>query len=434
MAKITARIIESKLAMLKTNDIIDKLDIEKIRADFPILSQKIRGKDLIFLDTAASAQKPKQVINAMKNMAETGYANIHRGMHSLSIRADEAYESARIKVANFIGAEKASEIIFTRNATESINLVAQSWAKSNIKKGESIIISEMEHHANIVPWVMLAEKTGIELLVTPLDKVGQIDMAVFEKQLTENKVKLVSLTAMSNVTGIEPNIEKITSLTHKYGAKILIDGCQSIVHKKLDVKQQNIDFFVFSSHKLYGPTGIGVLYAKEEILKEMPPWQGGGGMIDKVTFEKITYADAPTRFEAGTPAIMEAIGLAAAIDYIESIGIKTIAEYEKTLGKKALSLLNDIKGIEIYGNKIGSDSIISFNLLDNENNPLNAADCAMLADGFGIALRSGHHCAQPLMRHYKINGCLRASIGLYNKIEEVESLAIALPKIRSMLL
>ncbi len=403
------------------------LNIQAIRADFPILGQKIYGKDLVFLDSAASAQKPRAVIDAMVQVMETQYANVHRGLHYMSEKTTEAYESVRGKVANFINAGSGDEIIFTRNATESINLVAHSWARSMLIPGDAVAITQMEHHANLVPWQMLRDAHGTALRIIKITDSGEIDFNSLEEIFADGRVKLLAITHMSNVLGSYTPIARLAQFAHAHGAKILLDACQSIVHRAIDVRAIDADFLVFSGHKLYGPTGIGVLYAKPEILESMPPFLGGGDMIDTVSYEHSTWARPPHRFEAGTPAIIETIGLGAAIDYINAIGFTAIAAHEQALTQHALSVLPRIEGLRILGSAQDRGGVISFVMQDAHPH-----DIATLLDRQGIAIRAGHHCAQPLMGRLGVGSTARASFGIYTLREEIDALALGLERVRKI--
>ncbi|WP_158802236.1 MULTISPECIES: aminotransferase class V-fold PLP-dependent enzyme [unclassified Acidisoma] len=401
-------------------------DIARLRADFPILSQTVRGKPLVFLDSAASAQKPRVVIDAMVGAMETQYANIHRGAHWMSERTTEAYEATRDSVARLLNAGSRNEIVFTRNSTEAINLVAHSYGRGVMKPGEAVVISEMEHHSNIVPWQMLRDAHGIELRVAAVTDAGELDMASLEALLQDGRVGLVAVTHMSNVLGTYTPAEGIVALAHAHGAKVLFDGSQAVVHRRIDVQALGADFYVFTGHKLYGPTGIGALWARPELLEAMPPWMGGGDMISSVTFEKTTWARVPHKFEAGTPAILEGIGLDAAIHYIEAVGYDSISAHEAVLTEHAIARLSAIEGLRIIGRAQDRGGVISFTL-----DGAHAHDVATLADRSGIALRAGHHCAEPLMRRMGVDSTARASFGLYTTIEEIDFLADTLDRVRA---
>ena len=401
------------------------LDVARIRADFPILGQKIRGKDLVFLDSAASAQKPHAVIEAMTTAMETQYANVHRGLHWMSERTTEAYEAARDAAAALMGAPDRHEIVFVRNSTEALNLVAHSYGRHILRPGQAVVISAMEHHSNIVPWQMLRDERGIELRVAPITDAGELDMEAFEALLEDGKVGLVSITHMSNVLGTYTPAERIARIAHAHGAKVMFDGSQAIVHRAVDVRAIDADFYAWTGHKLYGPTGIGVLWARRELLEAMPPFLGGGEMISSVTYAKSTWAAVPHKFEAGTPAILEGIGLKAAIDYVQAIGYPAIAAHEAALTEHALSRLSAIEGVRILGAAQDRGGVVSF-VLDRAH----AHDVATLLDRFGIAVRAGHHCAAPLMHRFGLESTARASFGVYTTPQEIDALADALVRVR----
>jgi len=407
------------------NDTVQTFDIQAIRAQFPILSEKIRGKDLVFLDSAASAQKPRAVIDAMVHAMEHQYANIHRGLHWMSERTTEAYELTRDAAARLLNANDRSEIVFVRNSTEAINLVAHSYGRALMKPGQAVIISAMEHHSNIVPWQMLRDSHGIELRIAPITDSGELDMAAFEALLSDGRVGLVAITHMSNVLGSYTPAERIAALAHEYGAKVFFDGSQAVVHRRIDVQALGADFYCFTGHKLYGPTGIGVLWGRRELLDAMPPFLGGGDMIASVSFEHSTWADTPHKFEAGTPAIIEGIGLNAAIEFMESIGYPAIAAHEAALTEHALAKMSAIEGITVIGRAQDRGGVISFTL-----DRAHAHDVATLLDRQGIAVRAGQHCAEPLMRRLNLDSTARASFGIYTTHEEIDALAATLSRIR----
>ncbi len=406
---------------------IASYDVEAIRKDFPILGQEVYGKPLVYLDNAASAQKPKVVIDAMRENMETYYSNVHRGLHRLSQLSTDAFEAAREKVSDFINAETSDEIVFLRGATEAINLVAWSYGQTFLKAGDEVLISEMEHHANIVPWQLLRDKTGIELKVVPIDDNGNLTLEAFSACLNA-KTKLVAITHISNALGTIVPLKEIIRLSHAAGAKVLVDGCQAGPHMKIDVRDLDADFYCFSSHKVYGPTGIGVLYGKLDLLNAMPPHHGGGEMIDRVTFEKSTYKEAPHRFEPGTPAIIEAIGFGAAVDYVKALGQDRIAAHEHGLMAYATERMSEIEGVRIIGQAQEKASIVSF-VMDNAH----AHDIGTIIDRAGVAVRAGHHCAQPLMDRFGVSATARASFGLYNTRAEVDALVAALHKVKELL-
>ena len=400
-------------------------DVARVRADFPILSERVRGKPLVFLDTAASAQKPRVVIDAMVHAMEHQYANVHRGLHWMSERATEAYEGTRGAIARLINAPDPHEVVFTRNSTEAMNLVAHSYGRGVMKSGEAVVISEMEHHSNIVPWQMLRDARGSELRVAQVTEGGELDMASLEEHLHDRRVGLVAITHMSNVLGTYTPAARIAKLAHEYGAKVLFDGSQALVHRRVDVQALDADFYCFTGHKLYGPTGIGVLWARHELLEQMPPFLGGGDMISSVSWERSTWAEVPHKFEAGTPAIVESIGLNAAIEYVESIGYDAIAAHEAELTEHALSRLPAIEGVRVLGRAQDRGGVVSFTL-----DRAHAHDVATLLDRQGIAVRAGHHCAEPLMRRFGLESTARASFAVYTTREEIDALADALVRVR----
>ena len=397
-------------------------DVEKVRADFPILSREIYGKPLVYLDNGASAQKPQVVLDRMMKAYSEEYANVHRGLHYLSNTATEAYEAARESVRRFLNAPTTDEIVFTRNTTEAINLVAYSHAMPLIGEGDEIIISILEHHSNIVPWHFLRERQGAVLKWSPIADDGSFLVEEFEKLIT-SRTKLVAITQMSNVTGTVVPVKEICRIAHEHGVPVLVDGSQSAVHMPVDVQDLDCDFFVLTGHKVYGPTGIGVLYAKKERLAAMRPFNGGGEMILDVTEDMVTYNDPPHRFEAGTPAIVQAIGLGAALDYMHGLGRENIAAHENALRDYAHAELSKINSLRIFGNAPGKGAIISF-----EMEGVHAHDISTIIDREGVAVRAGTHCAQPLLARFGVTSTCRASFGLYNTLEEVDRLAEALKK------
>ena len=401
------------------------LDVARIRADFPILAQTIRGKPLVFLDSAASAQKPRAVIDAMRNAMETQYANVHRGLHWMSERTTDAYEAARDAVAELMNARDRAEVVFVRNSTEALNLVAYSYGRHVLQPGQAVLISGMEHHSNIVPWQILRDERGIELRVAPITDAGELDMVGFESLLSDGKVGLVSITHMSNVLGTVTPAERIVRIAHAHGAKVMLDGSQAIVHRRVDVQALDCDFYAWTGHKLYGPTGIGVLWARRELLERMPPFLGGGEMISSVTYEKSTWAAVPHKFEAGTPAILEGIGLKAAIDYLQGIGYDAIAAHEAALTEHALARLSAVPGLHVLGQAQDRGGVVSFAL-----DKAHAHDVATLLDRQGIAVRAGHHCAEPLMRRFGLDSTARASFGIYTTHAEIDVLADTLNRVR----
>ena len=403
------------------------LDVERIRRDFPILSCQVNGKPLVYLDNAATAQKPAAVISAMDKYYREENANIHRGVHYLSELATAHYEAARETVRKFLGATSVEEIIFTRGTTESINLVAQSYGRSRISPGDEILVSEMEHHSNIVPWQLLAEATGAIVRAIPIDDAGNLDLPAF-RNLLGSRTRIVAVTQLSNVLGTINPIRQIVENTHDAGAIVVVDGAQAAPHLQVNVRELGCDFFACSGHKMLGPTGIGVLYGRRELLDMMPPYQGGGGMIGSVSFEGTTYAPVPARFEAGTPHIAGAIGLAAAVDYLESVGPAVAHGHEDDLLTLATSVLQDVPGLRLIGAGPGARaSVLSFVL-----EGIHPHDAGTILDQEGIAVRGGHHCAQPLMRRFGVAGTIRASFSLYNTTAEVEALARGLHRVREV--
>jgi cysteine desulfurase/selenocysteine lyase len=401
-------------------------DAERARKDFPILAQSIHGHPLAYLDTGASAQKPRQVIEAMTRFMENDYANIHRGVHELSQRATNAYEAVRPRVQRFINAEFEDEIVFTHGATEAANLVAQTWGRKLLKAGDEIVLTALEHHANIVPWQMLREQKGISLRVVPVTPQGEVRIEDIKAALSQ-KTKMVAFAHVSNVLGTILPAKEIIALAHEAGALAVIDGAQSISHMPIDVRDLDADFFFFSGHKLYGPTGIGVLYGKRDILKLMPPYQGGGDMIASVSFAGTTYKAPPYRFEAGTPPIVEVIGLGAAIDYVSALGMQNIADYENEILAYATERLSEIKGLRIIGTAANKSGIISF-VMDQAH----PHDIGTILDRQGVAIRAGHHCAQPLMEHLGLVATARASFGLYTTRGDIDALVGAVEKVKEI--
>ena len=400
--------------------------INDIRSDFPILSEKIYGKPLVYLDNGASAQKPIQVIKAISGVYEARYANVHRGVHYLSQVATDDMEGAREKVRGFINARSEREVIFVRGATEGINLVASSWGRANLTVGDEIILSQMEHHSNIVPWQLIADITGAIIKVIPINDAGELEIEVFQNLLSE-KTKMVAITHVSNALGTIVPLEQVIKKSHDAGALVLVDGCQAAPHLQVDVQELDADFYVFSGHKIYGPSGIGVLYGKESLLESMPPYQGGGEMIDTVSFSGSTWADLPFKFEAGTPNIADAIGIGNAIDYVSALGLTSIMEHEEALLSYATEKLKAINSIRIIGNASKKAAIISFVMDD-----IHPHDIGTILDRQGVAVRTGHHCAQPVMERYDISATVRASFALYNTFEEIDSLASSLSKVKEI--
>ncbi len=400
------------------------LDVEAIRAQFPILQETVHGKPLVFLDSAASAMKPNAVIDAMADTMRTQYANVHRGLHWMSERTTDAYEGTRDAVARLLNAPSRDEIVFTANSTGAINLVAHSYG-SLLRPGQAVLITEMEHHANIVPWQMLRDRSGIELRVAPITDAGELDMAALEALLADGRVGLVAVTHMSNVLGTYNPVARIAALAHAAGAQLLVDGSQAVVHRRVDVQALGADFYVFTGHKLYGPTGIGVLWARMELLEAMPPFMGGGDMIASVSFERSTWARVPHKFEAGTPAIIEAIGLKRAVEWMEAIGYDAIGAHEAALTDHALSRLSQIEGLRVIGTAQDRGGVVSFTLQG-----AHAHDVATLLDRNGVAVRAGNHCAEPLMRRLGVDSTARASFGIYTTPGEIDVLAETLERVR----
>jgi cysteine desulfurase / selenocysteine lyase len=403
------------------------IDIEKIRVDFPILSRKVNGKPLIYFDNGATAQKPQVVIDALEKYYKTQNANIHRGVHTLSQEITVEYEKARTTIQKHLNAKHAHEIIFTKGTTESINLVATSFAKKFISKGDEIVVSMMEHHSNILPWQVVCEEKGAILKVIPISDSGELLMDEY-KMLLSDKTKIVAVTHISNTLGTINPVKEIIELAHAKNIPVLIDGAQAVPHTRIDVQDLDADFYVYSGHKLFGPTGVGVLYGKEKWLNEMPPYQVGGGTIKTVTFEKTVYADLPLKFEAGTPHIAGGVGLAVAIDYINEIGIDNIAAYEHELLVYATAALQKIEGLKIIGTATKKASVISFVI-----EGLHSFDIGTILDQLGIAVRTGHHCTQPLMQRYGIKGTIRASFAFYNTKQEVDEFVKGLQRAIKML-
>jgi len=401
--------------------------VSDVRADFPVLSREVNGVPLAYLDSAASAQKPNQVIDAEAEFYRHGYAAVHRGIHTLSAEATQRMENVRAQAAGFLNARTAEEIVFVRGTTEAINLVANSWGSSQIRAGDNIIITMMEHHANIVPWQMLCERTGAELRVIPLNADGTLQLDVW-RELLDDRTRLLAITQVSNVLGTENPIAEMTALAHQHGAKVLVDGAQAVIHHSVDVQALDCDFYAFSAHKLYGPTGIGILYVKEDILQAMPPWEGGGSMIATVSLtDGTTYARAPWRFEAGTPNTGGIIALGAAIEYVSTLGLDNIQAYEQSLMAYALAEMATVPDITLYG-PAQRQGVIAFNLGKHH-----AYDVGSFLDNYGVAVRTGHHCAMPLMAFYNVPAMCRASLAIYNTQEEVDRLVAGLKRIHQLL-
>ncbi|MEJ2880234.1 cysteine desulfurase [Pedobacter sp. GR22-6] len=404
------------------------MNVAEIRKQFPILERTVKGRPLVYFDNAATSQKPLQVIEALRHYYSHYNANIHRGIHTLAEEATMAYEATRMAVKDFIGAASTEEIIFTRGTTEAINLVAYTWGRQHISKGDEILISEMEHHSNIVPWQLLCEEKGASLKVIPVEEDGSLSISAFRELLTE-RTKLLSVVHVSNALGTVNPVKEMTDAAHAVGAKVLIDGAQSAVHLDIDVQDLDADFFAFSGHKVYGPTGVGALYGKRELLESMPVFQGGGEMIREVSFEKTTYADLPYKYEAGTPNIADTIALKAALDFISEIGKVNIRTHEETLLNYATEQLKTLPGLRIIGEAQNKVSLVSFVI-----EGIHPQDLGVLLDNMGIAVRTGHHCTQPLMKRFGIPGTVRASFALYNQKEEIDSLVAGLQKAIKMLL
>jgi cysteine desulfurase/selenocysteine lyase len=404
------------------------LDIEAIRRDFPILDQVVNGRQLVYFDNAATTQKPLPVLNALTRYYEGYNANIHRGIHTLAEKATSAFEASRRAIQQFLNAAHVEEIIFTYGTTDGINLVAQTYGRRFLKEGDEIIISTMEHHSNIVPWQMLCEEKGCVLKVIPIDDNGDLILEEYEKLLSE-RTKFVSVVHVSNALGTINPVKTIIEKAHAVGAKVLIDGAQATSHIDIDVQDLDADFYVFSAHKLYGPTGMGVLYGKRDLLNAMPPWRGGGEMIKEVTFEKTTYNDLPYKFEAGTPNIADVIAVYTALEYLETLGKKKVADYEHGLLEYATEALESIDGLRIVGKSARKISVVSF-VLDG----IHHQDTGVILDQQGIAVRTGHHCAQPLMRRFNITGTTRASFAVYNTKDEIDRLVQGLHRVKKMML
>lgn len=403
------------------------LPLSKVRADFPLLSNRVRGKHLVYLDSAASGLKPWPVIERVGHFLTYQTSNVHRGAHFLSDQATRFYEEARQNVASFLGAEKSSSIVFTKGTTESVNLVAQTWAMQNLNAGDVILLSQMEHHSNIVPWQMICEKTRAQIRVLPINELGELEASAVDSYFQKN-VKLVAITHASNALGSVNNIKELAQKSHAVGARIFVDGAQMVANRQVDVTDLDVDFYAFSGHKIFGPYGVGVLYVKPEISEQMPPYQGGGSMISEVTFEKTTYHEAPFRFEAGTPNIEGVLGLGAALDYVKKLGWQNIQSHEHSLLELATSGLKQIPGLKIYGEAKDKVAIVSF-LIEG----LHPSDVGQILDQENIAVRAGHHCTQPLMKHYKIPGTVRASFSIFNSEADIEKLILGVQKAKEML-
>ncbi len=414
----------SNMAQLKNQSV--EFDVEKVRKDFPILHQMINGKPLIYLDNAATSQKPKNVIDAIETYYREYNSNIHRGVHTLSENATETYESSRLKIKNFINANSTKEIVFVRGATEAINLVAQSLGRDSLNENDEIIITELEHHSNIVPWQLLSQQTGAKLKFIPINNKGELIEEEYKKLLNK-KTRIVAVGHISNALGTINPIETIIAMAHEYGAKVLIDGAQAAPHTLIDVKKLDCDFYVFSGHKVFGPTGVGVLYGKKDLLEKMPPYQGGGDMIKMVSMKETQYNDLPYKFEAGTPNIAGVIGLGAAIDYVNKIGLENISTYENELLNYANQQASEITGLKFIGTARQKASILSFTL-----DGIHPHDVGTVLNSEGIAIRTGHHCAMPVMEYFKIPATSRASFTFYNTHEEIDALIKTIEKCKKV--
>lgn len=401
-------------------------NVEDIRQDFPILQRDVYGRPLVYLDNAATTQKPRSVVEAISNEYYSTNANVHRGVHFLSQKATDLHEAARERVRQFINARSTAEVLFTRGTTESLNLVASSFGEAFLKEGDEVIVSVMEHHSDIVPWQLLRERKGIVIRVIPMDDSGRLDLEAYERLFSE-RTRLVCVAHVSNVLGTVNPVKKMAATAHAHGAYMLVDGAQSIPHFKVDVQDLDCDFLTFSGHKIYGPTGIGVLYGRESLLEKMPPYQGGGEMIARVTFEHTTYERLPYKFEAGTPDYVGTHALAAAIDYVEALGMDEIAAHERRLTQYAMERLGAIKDMHLYGTTPDKDAVVAFNV--GNIHPL---DLGTLLDRLGIAIRTGHHCAQPLMQRCGVEGMARASFALYNTMDEIDKLAEGIERVSKM--
>lgn len=401
-------------------------NVEEIRQDFPILQREVYGRPLVYLDNAATTQKPRSVVEAISNEYFSTNANVHRGVHFLSQKATDLHEAARERVRQFINARSTAEVLFTRGTTESLNLVASSFGEAFLKEGDEVIVSVMEHHSDIVPWQLLRERKGIVIRVIPMDDSGRLDLEAYERLFSE-RTRLVCVAHVSNVLGTVNPVKQMAATAHAHGAYMLVDGAQSIPHFKVDVQDLDCDFLTFSGHKIYGPTGIGVLYGRESLLEKMPPYQGGGEMIARVTFEHTTYERLPYKFEAGTPDYVGTHALAAAIDYVEALGLDEIAAHERRLTQYAMERLGAIKDMHLYGTTPDKDAVVAFNV--GNIHPL---DLGTLLDRLGIAIRTGHHCAQPLMQRCGVEGMARASFALYNTLDEIDRLAEGIERVSKM--
>ena len=403
-----------------------RFDVERVRAEFPLLSQSIHGRPLVYLDSAASAQRPRAVLRAVEHYETTMHANVHRGVHTLSQWATDAYERARETVRRFINARSTREIIFVRGTTEAINLVANSWGRGHLRAGDEILITHLEHHANIVPWQMLCAATGARLRAAPITPAGALDLDGF-KQLIGERTRLIAIAHVSNALGTVLPVQDIVRLAHARGIPVLVDGAQAVPHATVDVRALDCDFYAFSGHKVYGPTGIGVLYGRESLLEAMPPWQGGGEMILSVTIESSTYNALPAKFEAGTPNISGAVGLGAALEYVEGLGREAIAAHEHGLLELASDSLADVPGLQLVGTAPGKAAVVSFTMAG-----VHPHDIGTILDSEGVAIRTGHHCAMPIMQYFGLPATARASFGCYNNAEDVERLVRAVHTVREL--
>ena len=411
---------------MNLNPAANSLDVEKVREDFPILAPQVHGRPLVYFDTAASAQRPLAVIEAIDNFYRLHNANVHRGVHLLSQEATDLYEAARRSLTRFINAGSEREVIFTRGTTESINLVAQSFLRPSVGPGDEILITHMEHHSNIVPWQILCEQTGASLKVAPINQQGELELDALESMLSE-RVKLLGIVHVSNALGTVNPVAEVVRMANRFDIPVLVDGAQAMPHQQVDVQALGCDFYCLSGHKMYGPTGIGALWAREQILEDMPPWQGGGEMITRVTFEETVYNDLPAKFEAGTPNIAGAVGLGAAVEYLSGLGMEAISAHESRVLNSATAKLSAIEGLRIIGTARDKAGVISFTLGD-----VHPHDLGTVIDHYGVALRTGHHCAMPVMQFFNVPATARVSFGLYNTMEEVDVLVDALQQSREM--
>ena len=418
--------IPAGIESVSASDSGRKFDVTSLRKDFPGLHQEIKGKPLVYLDNAASSQKPRQVIEAVKNFYSNDYANIHRGVHELSERATSAYEDARLKVQRFLGASSEREVIFVRGTTEGINLVAQTYGRANLDENDEVLITTMEHHSNIVPWQMLCEEKKARLQVVPINDCGELQTDLLVKLLS-NKTKLLALSHVSNALGTVNPIREIIQLAHARGVPVLIDGAQAAPHVAIDVSELDCDFYTISAHKMFGPSGVGALYVRESILEQMPPYQGGGDMISSVSFEKTTFNRLPFRFEAGTPNIAGSVGMGAAVDYLNSIGMHSIEHYEKELLEYGTKALLDVSGLRLIGEASDKASVLSFVM-----EGIHPHDVGTILDQEGVAVRTGHHCAQPVMDRFEIPATTRASLALYNNYDDIDRLVASLCSVREI--